>query len=317
MKTLIKTTKSILGVLTITLALAVEAQAQSFLTNGLVAYYPFNGNANDASGNGYNGTTYNTTIVADYMGNPGSAYHLNGTNAYIYFGPILPDMQAMTVSAWVNSSGGGTFFADADGAAGNDLTIQLSSASTSVRCDKPPAPGGTSYTFPLGVTIGGSWNNLTWTLTTNAIRVYVNGILKRSSGNLGGVDVAYHDFIIGTMEFPYGSIGWGGYWKGDVCKLKIYNRALSALEIQQSYAYDTLPRLGLLTLNEIDGSAPAVIPLLYNLALGSNYQLQVSSDLNTWTNTGSAVTATTNNMMYPGYWGADDGQAFFRLLVSP
>jgi hypothetical protein len=68
MKTLIKTTKSILGVLAITLALAVEAQAQSFLTNGLVAYYPFNGNANDASGNGYNGTAYNTTIVADYMG---------------------------------------------------------------------------------------------------------------------------------------------------------------------------------------------------------------------------------------------------------
>ena len=37
------------------LALAVQAQAQSFLTNGLVAYYPFNGIANDASGNGNHG----------------------------------------------------------------------------------------------------------------------------------------------------------------------------------------------------------------------------------------------------------------------
>ena len=68
------------------------------------------------------------------------------------------------------------------------------------------------------------------------ISVYVDGVIKGGSPNLGGVDVAYHDFIIGTMEFPYGSIGWGGDWKGDVCKLKIYNRALSALEIQQSYA---------------------------------------------------------------------------------
>jgi hypothetical protein len=43
-------------ILTITTALAVQVQAQSFLTNGLVTYYPFNGNANDASGNGNNGT---------------------------------------------------------------------------------------------------------------------------------------------------------------------------------------------------------------------------------------------------------------------
>ena len=29
-----------------TLGLAVQVEAQSFLTNGLMAYYPFNGNAN-------------------------------------------------------------------------------------------------------------------------------------------------------------------------------------------------------------------------------------------------------------------------------
>ena len=241
MKTLIKTTKSILGVLAITLALAVEAQAQSFLTNGLVAYYPFNGNANDASGNGYNGTAYNTTIVADYMGNPASAYSLNGINAYIYFGPILPDMQAMTVSAWVNPSNDSNFFVDADWAYGSDLTIGISSVGTGIRCDKPPAPFETGYNFPLDVTIGESWNHLTWTLTTNAIRVYVNGVLVGSSGNLGGVDVGYHDFIIGTMELPQGSVGWAGYWQGAVCKLRIYNRVLSDAEAQALYQYESQP----------------------------------------------------------------------------
>jgi len=38
--------------------LAQNAKAQDWITNGLVAYYSFNGNANDASGNGYNGTVY-------------------------------------------------------------------------------------------------------------------------------------------------------------------------------------------------------------------------------------------------------------------
>lgn len=51
MKTLtMKTTKSLFGILTITTALAVQIQAQSFLTNGLVAYYPFNGNLKDNAG---------------------------------------------------------------------------------------------------------------------------------------------------------------------------------------------------------------------------------------------------------------------------
>ena len=35
----------------------LNAQQPAFLTNGLVAYYPFNGNANDESGNGNNATT--------------------------------------------------------------------------------------------------------------------------------------------------------------------------------------------------------------------------------------------------------------------
>jgi len=69
-----KTTKAIFGILTITAALAVQVQAQTFLTNGLVAYYPFNGNANDASGNGHNGTAFNTTFVQDQFAQPNSAF---------------------------------------------------------------------------------------------------------------------------------------------------------------------------------------------------------------------------------------------------
>ena len=38
-------------------------------TDGLVAYYPFNGNANDVSGNGNNGTVSGATLTADKDGN--------------------------------------------------------------------------------------------------------------------------------------------------------------------------------------------------------------------------------------------------------
>jgi hypothetical protein len=39
------------------------------INDGLIAYYPFNGNANDESGNGHNGTVYGSTLTADRFGN--------------------------------------------------------------------------------------------------------------------------------------------------------------------------------------------------------------------------------------------------------
>ena len=53
------------------------------LKKGLAAYYPFNGNANDESGNGNNPIFNNATLVADYFGNANSAYHFNGIDNYM------------------------------------------------------------------------------------------------------------------------------------------------------------------------------------------------------------------------------------------
>ncbi|MDP1746882.1 MAG: hypothetical protein Q8L90_15005, partial [Bacteroidota bacterium] len=53
--------------------------ANAQLTDSLVACYDFSGNANDGTGNGYNGTVVNATLTADRFGNPNSAYNFNGT----------------------------------------------------------------------------------------------------------------------------------------------------------------------------------------------------------------------------------------------
>ena len=52
---------------------------------GLIAYYPFNGDANDASGNGNNAVFNNATLTSDIYGNPNSAYYFNGVDNYIRF----------------------------------------------------------------------------------------------------------------------------------------------------------------------------------------------------------------------------------------
>ena len=66
------------------------------------------------------------------------------------------------------------------------------------------------------------------------------------------------------------------------------------------------------------GLIKAVRPTFSNLMVGTNYQLQVSGDLNTWTNQGSAFTATNFNMAYPQYWDVDNWEKlFFRVQVAP
>ena len=58
-------------------------------------------------------------------------------------------------------------------------------------------------------------------------------------------------------------------------------------------------------------------PWFSNLTLGTNYQLQVSSDMSGWTNQGAAFSATNTNMTYPQYWDVDNWEAFFRLQLAP
>ncbi|TAF12105.1 MAG: hypothetical protein EAZ75_03925, partial [Flavobacteriia bacterium] len=71
--------KKIILLLTIGVALTTQtllAQVPSYVpSNGLVAYWPFSGNANDQSGNGNNGTVNGATLTTDRFGNSNSAYN--------------------------------------------------------------------------------------------------------------------------------------------------------------------------------------------------------------------------------------------------
>jgi hypothetical protein len=78
--------------------------------NGLVGWWPFNGNANDESGNGYHGTVYGATLTSDRNGNTNSAYSFNGISDYIEF--VNPDPknnftffnQDFSFSIWIKKS---------------------------------------------------------------------------------------------------------------------------------------------------------------------------------------------------------------------
>jgi len=78
---------------------------QADLSDGLIAYYPFNGNANDESGNGNNGTINGATLTTDRFGNTNCAYSFDGVNDYIDVGDIDIVDTPISISSWIFVSG--------------------------------------------------------------------------------------------------------------------------------------------------------------------------------------------------------------------
>ncbi len=80
-----------------------DLQTKASLSNGLQVYYPFNGNANDISGNQKNGIVYNATLTKDRYGIQNSAYNFNGipgTKIQTNYPGVLGN-NSRTISLWV------------------------------------------------------------------------------------------------------------------------------------------------------------------------------------------------------------------------
>jgi hypothetical protein len=102
---LLKMKKVMLIALAVGLSLTanVWAQVPNYVpTNGLVGYWPFNGNANDESANGNNGTVNGATLSADRFGNANKAYSFDGVDDYITINNTVGNFGTsdFTISLW-------------------------------------------------------------------------------------------------------------------------------------------------------------------------------------------------------------------------
>ena len=88
----------------ILVVLATASVGLADVSAGLVAYYPFNGNANDESGNGNHGTVHGAAVLTDdRFGNSDSAYNFDGVDDYISLGdpPALQIISDLTITCWI------------------------------------------------------------------------------------------------------------------------------------------------------------------------------------------------------------------------
>lgn len=226
------------------------AQVPSYVpTNGLVGYWPFNGNANDESGNGNNGTVNGATLISDRNGNSLNAYNFSNNN-YIQLPNTLgfENQSQFSLSYWVqipsNNIGGCVFnqWLTGPGGSGSNLGIQttINSSGQIEICQLGGCPGGINYTSNVVTT---TWNNITLTFNgnlTNNLKwnIYINNVFLGSFGNsqtpgLMGNSSPRLTLIGASSGFSGGPIT--SNFKGNIDDIGIWNRALSQQEITNLY----------------------------------------------------------------------------------
>jgi pimeloyl-ACP methyl ester carboxylesterase len=225
----------------ICLLTAFSFSARADLNNGLVAYYPFNGNANDASGNGNNGVVYDTILTTNRFGTANAAYDFNGSSSYI----DIPQNLALnnltanfTLSAWIYQRSAqpngyriidkcpaglpdGWTFDTCDNNTGRKVRIQ-GAANNALN-----VIGNTEYSLM-------TWHHVVTTVSGTIGKVYLDGNLD-GTGNVGNIPANVLDIFIGRAH-PNNGSGETEWFNGIIDDVRIYNRALSDSEIQQLYS---------------------------------------------------------------------------------
>jgi hypothetical protein len=210
------------------------------LPNGLVAWYPFNGNANDVSGNNLNGSVTNATLTADRFGNNNSAYTFDGTSSYIRVedNNLLDFSTAFTLCAWFKSNDSitpdqaivGKTFVTYGG--GYNLThYAINGTTISVGFVNDPNVRGVYY--PAG-NYKTNWHFIVGTYDGQKIKLYMDGVLLDSTLTTLTIPASTQPLFIGR-GMPSSSTP--RFFNGLIDDVSLYNKAISQTEVTQLYNY--------------------------------------------------------------------------------
>ena len=242
----------------------------------LVAYWKFNGNANDSSGNGHTGTLEAgpvglaavpgpvPNLTNDRFGNANSSYHFaGGGNIDVPYSPSL-NPKAMTISLWERQDTAGRTDHRADCYMlglnrwnGWKFQMQPTRPFFTVDTDTSIYDHDAALDISIGTTTGaGPWHHLVATYDGDSTEIfYVDGVAVKTWTNLRGAIKVFtptEDLSIGT-DLPNSAytatddgtgryyVAWGGYWTGDMDDIMIYNVALTGPQITQIYNQQVMP----------------------------------------------------------------------------
>ena len=204
----------------------------------LEAFYPFNGNANDESGNGNHGTAYGPVLSADRFGNSGHVYYFDGVDDYIVINnsPSLEmGYSDFTIAAWIKT------MATEDMARifskGSSSCVTGYMLRTAASNSKPFLEISGDDTCRLAFAGSTTVNDNRWHFVVGVVERRTGGKLY-VDGELDGTQLAdTSGFSLDNARNPmigYNDTGlWYEPFHGSIDDVRIYSRALSQAEIRE------------------------------------------------------------------------------------
>ena len=219
---------------------ATEFDEVGFDTTGLVGYWQLNGNANDSSGQGNNGTIVGATATTDRFGTANMAMSFNGSNNYIAVASpsgLPTGTSPRTLALWFKKSNNTVWSKEVVGygtnGSHNRFAIFLPDA-TKIGAET------INNSHYISWTANTDWNHIVLVLPVGGtkasdVKVYLNGI--------EGTYVVSDNATLTTTSSPFWigalpTIATGYNFDGSIDEVKIFNRALSAAEILSMYNHE-------------------------------------------------------------------------------
>jgi len=251
---------------------AVAAYKANFILQiaaaNLIGYWKMNGNANDSSGHGNNGTVTighaffgagTPALTNDRFGNANMAYHFdNGGNIEIPYSSSLNPTQ-MSISLWARLDTTGRTINPA-----NCYMMSLNRWNGWKFQTQPLLPFFTVHAFEsaatppdttyydrddagTALTPGATWYHLVITYQPGEEDFYIDGSLVKSWTNVPGAPITVTPSVNITIgsDLPTSAystdptnnnyVNYGGFWKGDLDDVMFYNIALTAPQVQSIF----------------------------------------------------------------------------------
>ena len=207
----------------------------SNVNSGLIAYYPFNGNANDESGNGNDGNEFGG--IAYNNGKIGLGALFDGIDSYIEI-PYQSELSLneWTFSLWVKPltmpENRVFLICQEQSNTHYNYSLPLYNNNT-IRSQYETATSGLDHTIYVNGIEAGKWHYITATRSSaGEHKIYLNAVMQ-DSGTWNDSPAQYNTVV--SMGRDFLTSDSQEYLNGYLDEVRIYNRALSESEIQQFY----------------------------------------------------------------------------------
>ncbi|CAK0777787.1 exported hypothetical protein [Gammaproteobacteria bacterium] len=260
--------------------------AHAGLNDGLVAYYPFNGNANDESGKGNNGQAFGATLDKDRLGKQNSAYLFDGSSNYIQLidnGTLGIGLQSYSIAAWikpVSPTNNGRIFSKGSSGCVTGYMMRMGGPSGNHLHLENAFNGQCHvYFYSNQDIVDGNWHFVVGAVDRSVgAKIYIDGNLDSSQE----VDTSSYDLSNSrNPTIGKNDVDNGEHFNGNIDDVRIYNRALSAQEVTdlfQNNPNGTAQYSEVTTIPDVNGDGIADQALL--ALISDKYYLRIINSAN-------------------------------------